>query len=54
MIAAMLGQLTTAMAEHYSREADRRHRARKAVAKWEQIERKKGKTEAGQGGKPQG
>jgi integrase len=53
-IAAMLGQVTTAMAEHYSRHADRRHLARKAVAKLERTERAKRKTAADSGGKPEG
>jgi integrase len=51
-IAVMLGQKTTAMGEHYSRQADKRRLARSAVAKLERSGRKKRKTAADGSGKP--
>jgi len=51
-IAAMLGQRTTAMAEHYSRAADRKHLVRAAVSKLERNGRQKRKTSADRSGKP--
>jgi integrase len=51
-IAAMLGQRTTAMAEHYSRAADRKHLVREAVTKLERNGRQKRKTSADRSGKP--
>lgn len=38
-IAAILGQQTTAMADHYSRRADRRHLAEAAIEKLEARDR---------------
>lgn len=40
-IAAVLGQSTTQMAEHYSRTADRRHLAGAAIERFEQRDRKR-------------
>lgn len=51
-IAAMLGQETTAMAEHYSRAANRKHLVRAAVTKLERNGRGKRKTSADRSGKP--
>jgi integrase len=53
-IASILGQKTTAMAEHYSRQANRRHLAKAAIAKLERNGRAKWKTSADRGGKPEG
>ncbi|HUZ73183.1 MAG TPA: tyrosine-type recombinase/integrase [Stellaceae bacterium] len=51
-IAAILGHATTAMADHYSRHADRRQLARAAVAKMERAANRKRKTAADKNGKP--
>lgn len=44
-IASILGQKTTAMAEHYSQQANRHHLAKAAIAKLERNGRKNGKPE---------
>jgi len=53
-IASILGQKTTAMAEHYSRHANRRYLAKVAIAKLERNGSKKRKTGAQKSGKPTG
>ena len=51
-VAAMLGQLTQAMANHYSKHANRKSLVRNAVHRMERNGARKRKTAADRGGKP--